>query len=51
MVVAAGFTGEVMFLVPFPSIGKSDFEPRATEIFVHVSIWYGIVSEYLGAYS
>ena len=36
MAVAAGFTGEVMYLVPLQITGKSDIEARTTEILVQV---------------
>ncbi|KAK3867804.1 hypothetical protein Pcinc_026764 [Petrolisthes cinctipes] len=34
MAVAAGFTGEVMYLLPYNILGRTDLEPRATEILV-----------------
>ncbi|KAK4307829.1 hypothetical protein Pmani_020433 [Petrolisthes manimaculis] len=37
MAVAAGFTGEVMYLLPYNILGRTDLEPRATEILVQVS--------------
>ncbi|XP_071550230.1 uncharacterized protein [Panulirus ornatus] len=34
MAVAAGYTGEVMYLLPYTILGRTDLEPRATEILV-----------------
>lgn len=36
MAVAAGYSGEVMYLLPYTILGR-DLEPRATEILVQVS--------------
>nr|XP_045610433.1 uncharacterized protein LOC123765752 [Procambarus clarkii] len=38
MVVAAGYTGEVMFLLPHSVLGRTELEPRAIEIFVQESM-------------
>ncbi|XP_050730804.1 uncharacterized protein LOC127005735, partial [Eriocheir sinensis] len=34
MAVAAGYNGEVMFLLPYSLLARADLEPRATEILV-----------------
>ncbi|XP_063844762.1 uncharacterized protein LOC135091241 isoform X1 [Scylla paramamosain] len=34
MAVAAGYSGEVMFLLPYSLLARADLEPRATEIMV-----------------
>ncbi|XP_042204905.1 uncharacterized protein LOC121854353 [Homarus americanus] len=34
MAIAAGYTGEVMYLLPYTILGRTDLEPRATEILV-----------------
>ncbi|XP_042878933.1 uncharacterized protein LOC122257602 isoform X1 [Penaeus japonicus] len=38
MAVAAGYTGEVMYLLPFNAPGRADLEPRATEILVQDAV-------------
>ncbi|KAK8735909.1 hypothetical protein OTU49_005117, partial [Cherax quadricarinatus] len=38
MAVAAGYTGEVMYLLPYTILGRTELEPRATEILVQDAI-------------
>ncbi|XP_066960261.1 uncharacterized protein [Macrobrachium rosenbergii] len=38
MAVAAGYTGEVMYLLPHTAPGRADLEPRATEILVQDAV-------------